>query len=38
MHLPEHAAARPVADMLLSREGSSPAMRRELRPRRAGTE
>jgi serine/threonine-protein kinase len=32
-HSPEHARPRPVADMLISREGSDPEVR-ELRPRR----
>ncbi|HEY0991755.1 MAG TPA: serine/threonine-protein kinase [Kofleriaceae bacterium] len=32
-HLPEHSTARPVAEVLLSHEGSAPAKGRELRPR-----
>jgi serine/threonine protein kinase len=34
-HTPEHLSARPVADVLLSREGSADPVR-ELRPRRFG--
>jgi serine/threonine protein kinase len=35
MHTPEHVRARPVADALLSREGSADPVR-ELRPRHIG--